>query len=46
MDLHKNMNQCVSEWMGVVIGVLGLLLRAPSSSRKKGGVLFGEALLG
>lgn len=44
MDLHKNMNQCVGEWMGVVI--LGLLLRAPSSSRKKGGALFEELLLG
>lgn len=46
MDLHKNMNQCVGEWVGVVIRILGLLLQAPSSSRNQGGVLFGEPLLG
>ncbi len=35
MDLHKNMNQSAGEWWGELSAFCGLLLWAPSSSRRR-----------
>lgn len=35
MDLHKNMNQSAGEWRGELSAFWGLLLWAPSSSRRR-----------